>query len=172
VVSKGDARRGLFGRSFDMRGKRLIEMYHHHHEQHIVSGIPAHHRRPPPSTGPGLSATYLYLTFRHAGVYPRDRKWSNLSRSIHRVATLNISPVPLMRRRGLVVMQTRRIHVHLMFAPTVHITTACPSFLTVSAASYRSAPFVTPCPVHSHLDFLRRAQRRKFCFSYAAASAL
>jgi hypothetical protein len=53
VVSKGDARRSLFGRSFDVRGERLIEMYHHychHHEQHIVvSGIPAHHRRPPPS---------------------------------------------------------------------------------------------------------------------------
>jgi hypothetical protein len=83
VVSKGDSRRSLFGRSFDVRGERLIEMYHHyyhHHEQHIiVSGIPAHHQRPPPSTGPGLSATYLYPTFRHAGVYPRDRKWSNLS---------------------------------------------------------------------------------------------
>lgn len=29
-----------------------------------------------------LSATDLYLTFRHAGVYLRDRKWSNLSWSI------------------------------------------------------------------------------------------
>lgn len=98
MVSQGDARRSLFGRSFDVHRERLIEMYHHHHhEQHIVSGIPAHDRRPPPSTGPGLSATYLHLTFRHAGVYPRDRKCSNFSRSIHRVAALNISPVPLRR---------------------------------------------------------------------------
>lgn len=65
MVSKGDSRRSLFAWSFDMRGQRLIEMLYHHHEQHIVvSGIPAHHRRPPPSTGPGLSATYLYLTSR------------------------------------------------------------------------------------------------------------
>ena len=34
VVSKDDVRRSLFGRSFDVRGERLIEMYHHHHEQH------------------------------------------------------------------------------------------------------------------------------------------
>lgn len=34
MVSKDDVRRSLFGRSFDVRGERLIEMYHHHHEQH------------------------------------------------------------------------------------------------------------------------------------------
>ena len=59
-----------------MRGERLIEMYmilYHHHEQHIiVSGIPAHHRRPEPSTGPGPSATDLYLTFTENGAISRE----------------------------------------------------------------------------------------------------
>ena len=55
--------------------ERLIEMYHHHHEQHNRVWYP---RAPPPPANINwawLSATYLYLTFRHACVYPRDRRW-------------------------------------------------------------------------------------------------
>ena len=79
MVSKGDARRGLFGRSFDARGERLIEMYHHHHEQHNRVWYPRAPPTPAAIHWAWLSATYLYLTFRHAGVYPRGRKWSNIS---------------------------------------------------------------------------------------------
>ena len=82
MVSK--AAGSLFGRSFDMsdmHGERLIEMYHHHHEQHtrLVSPRTTAARRRPLGLAKRHISRYLNLTFRHAGVCLRDRKWCNLS---------------------------------------------------------------------------------------------
>jgi hypothetical protein len=64
---------------------------------------------------------------------------------------------------SLAVLQTGRIVCSPCSSPP-----ALP--YSPSAASYRSAPFVTPCPIENHLDLLRRAQgkstqQRKFFFA-------
>ena len=124
-------------------------MYHHReHDSRLVSPRTIAARRHLLGLARRHMSTSVYATSRHERVCLDDRKWNNFSNEASNATCVSY------RRRD---MSFAVLHAGTHCLLTVHITAYLP-FLTVLAASYRSAPVVTPCPVQSHLDFLRRAQ--------------